>query len=42
MIRIVREAGNNYSTAWFYSVRFPDRRHPNRKVMMRLSNRAEH
>jgi len=43
MIRIVGEAGNNYSaTARLYSVRFPDRRHPNRKVMKRLSDRAEH
>jgi len=42
MIRIVGEAGNNYSAAaWLYSVRFPDRRHPNRKVMKRLSDRAE-
>jgi len=42
MIRIVGEASNNYSAAaWFYSVRFPDRRHPNRKVMKRLFNRAE-
>jgi len=38
MIRIVGEAGNNYSAAaWLYSVKFPDRRHPNKKVMKRLS-----
>jgi len=43
MIRIVGEASNNYSAAArFYSVRFPDRRHPNRKVMKRHSDRAEH
>jgi len=43
MIRIVGEAGNNYSAAVrFYSVRFPDRRHPNRKVMKKLPDRAEH
>jgi len=38
MIRIVSEAGNNYSTATrLYSVRFPDR-----KVMKRLSDCVEH
>jgi len=38
MIRIVGEAGNNYSaTARLYSIRFSDRHHPNRKVMKRLS-----
>jgi len=43
MIRIVGETGNNYSAAArLYSVRFPDRRHPNRKVMKRLSDRTEH
>jgi len=43
MIRIVNEAGNNYSAAArVYSVRFPDRRHPNRKVMKKLSDRAEY
>jgi len=43
MIRIVGEAGNNYSAAaWLYSIRFPDRRHPNRKIMKRLSDRIEH
>jgi len=43
MIRIVGEADNNYSViARLYSVGFPDRRHPNRKVMKRLSDRAEH
>jgi len=42
MIRIVGEAGNNYSTARLYSVRFPDKHHLNRKVMKRLSDRAEH
>jgi len=43
MIRIVGEAGNNYSAAArLYSVRFPDRRHPNRKVMKRLFDLAEH
>jgi len=43
MIRIVGEAGNNYSVAArLYSVRFPDRRHPNRTTMKRLSDRAEH
>jgi len=41
MIRIVGEASNNYSAAArLYSVRFPDRRHLNRKVMKRLSDRA--
>jgi len=43
MVRIVGEASNNYSAAArLYSVRFPDRRHPNRKVMKRFSDRAEH
>jgi len=43
MICIVGEAGNNDSVAVrLYSVRFPDRRHLNRKVMKRLSDRAEH
>jgi len=43
IVRIVDEAGNNYSTAArLYSIRFPDKRHPNRKVMKRLSGRAEH
>jgi len=43
IIRVVGEAGNNYSAAArLYSVRFPDRRHPNRKVMKKLSNHAEH
>jgi len=43
MIRIVGEADNNYSAAArLLSVRLPDRRHPNRKVMKRLTDRAEH
>jgi len=43
IICIVDEAGNNYSAAArLYSVRFPDRRHPNRKVMKRFSDLAEH
>jgi len=43
MIRNVDETGNNYSSAArLYSVRFPDRRHPNRKVMKKFSDRAEH
>jgi len=43
MIGIVGEADNNYSAAArLYSIRFPDRRHPNRKVMKRLSDRAKH
>jgi len=43
MIRIVGETGNNYSAAArLYSVRFPDRHHPNRKVMKRFSDCAEH
>jgi len=43
MIRIAGEAGNNYSAAArLYSVSFSDRRHPNRKVIKRLSDRAKH
>jgi len=42
MIRIVSEAGNYSAAARLYSVRFPNRRHPNRKVMKRLSDRTEH
>jgi len=42
MIRIVGEVGNNFAAARLYLVRFPDRRHLNRKVMKRLSDRAEH
>jgi len=43
IICIVDEAGNNYSAAArLYSVRFPDRRHPNRKVMKRFSDLAKH
>jgi len=43
MIRIVGEAGNNYSVAArLHLVRFPVRHHPNRKVMKRLPDHAEH
>jgi len=43
MICIVGKAGNNYSAvARLYSIRFPDRRHPNKRVMKRLSDHAEH
>ncbi|EFN74405.1 hypothetical protein EAG_08094, partial [Camponotus floridanus] len=42
MIRILGEARNNYSPAErFYSERFPDRCHPDRKVIKRLCDRAE-
>jgi len=42
MIHIGGEAGNNYSAAVrLYSIRFPDICHLNRKVMKRLSDRAE-
>ena len=42
MIRILGEARNNYSAAErLYAERFPDRRHPDRKVIKRLCYRAE-
>lgn len=41
MIRILGEARNNYSAGRLLAERFPDRRHPNRKVIKRVFDRAE-
>ncbi|EFN65807.1 hypothetical protein EAG_05468, partial [Camponotus floridanus] len=42
MIRILSDARNNYSGAErLYAEKFPDRRHPDRKVIKRLCDRAE-